>query len=103
MTFEEPSVVASSVPSSVLPTSSQEVSDLEGQAVMKAEQFGESARISESVSELKTEVSPKTISVTKEKKSFTRIVAKQTPQVEEVKTRLKHLRHLIKQSNVLLH
>ena len=101
MTFEEPSVVASSVPSSVLPTSSQEVSDLEGQAVMKAEQFGESARISESVSELKTEVSPKTISVTKEKKSFTRIVAKQTPQVEEVKTHYNYFLHPIKQIKIL--
>ena len=54
--------------------------------MIKAEQFGESGRTSESVSELKSDVTPKTFTVTKEKKSYTRIVGKQTPQVEEVNT-----------------
>jgi hypothetical protein len=86
VTFEEPEEVRTPDTVPVLPKRVKETSELEAPASVKAEQFGESPGLPESVSEMKPEVpvGSRIQQSTTQKKTLTKITGKQTPQIEEV-------------------
>ena len=94
--FEKTSQVRQEVTIPVEPKAGKEVSELEVQAVLRAEQLGQSGKVSELVSELKSDRpddEQKSVTITKHKKSFTKVVGKHTPLVEEVKQRIWQLKY----------
>ena len=94
MTFQQTLHMTTPTSTPVVPNAGEEGRDGDQKVLYKAEEIGQGPTSSETVSQLveaKAEASSKAASVSKQEKTLTKIVGKQTSHIGKVRLRLLHV------------